>query len=177
MATDPVLGFTGHTPIVAIGTRSKIMDSGQLVWTIVIIVVALVILGLVLFFVQRRKKEKDHERAETLRQSAVDDELNARESEAKAARAAADAKQAQVDADRLQEEARSQNADAQSARSSAHEQAKRAQSLDPDAETRGSQNLDSSDARQDPIDDSNQPNRPSGTENGRANRDDGATGH
>ena len=156
------------------------MDSGQLVWIIVIIVVVLVVLGLVLFFGQRRKKEKDHERAETLRQSAADDELNARESEAKSAKAAADAKQAQVDADRLQEEARNQNAEAQSARASSQEQANKAKALDPNVETGGTRDGDASEAGRDPLGDPDQPrqsNPSDGTDKVGRHRDDGVTGH
>ena len=54
------------------------MDSGQLAWTITIIVAVLLILGLVFFFGRRWKQKKNHERAENLRQSAAADELDAR---------------------------------------------------------------------------------------------------
>ncbi|WP_427018088.1 hypothetical protein ACQCSX_05680 [Pseudarthrobacter sp. P1] len=107
------------------------MDSGQLAWTIIVIIVLLVVIGAVIFFGRRWKKTKDHERADNLRQSAAADELGARESEAKAARAAADAQQADVDAAHLRDEAHQRQADAESVRSRSEEQARKAEALDP----------------------------------------------
>ncbi|RAX51044.1 hypothetical protein DQ353_01235 [Arthrobacter sp. AQ5-05] len=136
------------------------MDSGQLVWIIVIAVVVLALLGLALFFAQRRKKEKDLEQAKTLREAAAEEELDAREKEARAARAEADAQQARVDADRLQDEARRLNHGAESARSSARERARHARSLDPDSDAGASRGQDPDDERQEPV---RNPHRDEGT--------------
>lgn len=147
------------------------MDSTQLAWTIAIIVVVLIILGLALFLGQRRKHAKDREHAENLRQSATADELKARENEAQAALAAANAQQAEVDAERLREEARNQAEEADSAR--AREQTMKAESLDPEGEIREHRATDVSDARRDPTIDPNQPEQSGNTGNERDPRDGG----
>lgn len=149
------------------------MDSGQLTWTIILIVVVLAIIVLGLFFGRRWKHAKDHEKAENLRQGAAAEELNAREGQAKAARAAADAQQAEVDAERLRDEARIQTEEAQSAQSRAEEQAMKADSIDPEVETEtsGRHRTDATGAPEEQPGDPNQPEQPRTTRDDGENRD------
>jgi hypothetical protein len=112
------------------------MNTTALIVLIVAIVVAIIIIIiLIAVFGRRRKREADRAKAANMRESAVDGQLDAREREANAARAAADAKQAEVNAERLRREAASQQGDAQAARADADEQARRADDVDPDVRT------------------------------------------
>ena len=72
----------------------------------IIIVGALVIVGLVVFFGRKRRLKAERHRAIEMRQEAETDELDAWEGEAKACRAEADVQQAEVDADRPRREVR-----------------------------------------------------------------------
>ena len=108
------------------------MDSGQLIWITIAIVVALVIVGLVVFFGRKGKLKADRHRAAEMRQTAKTHELGAREGEAKAARAEADAKQAEVDAERLRREAHDRQEDARTVREDSQKRVRDADELDPD---------------------------------------------
>ncbi|WP_426998232.1 hypothetical protein [Pseudarthrobacter sp. N5] len=113
------------------------MDSGQLMW--IVIVIALVIVGVVIFFGRKWKLKTDRRRAVEMRQTAKTDELGAREGEAKASRAEADAKQAEVDAERLRREAHDRQEDAQTVRERSQERVREADELDPDVDAGGCQ--------------------------------------
>jgi uncharacterized protein HemX len=113
------------------------MDTGQLVWIIVAIVILLALLAVVLYFGRKRTLDAQRNQAAELRQKAEEERLGARESEAKAVRAEADAKQAEVDAERLRREARERAEEAETGRSRSDDQVREANSLDPDTDVRG----------------------------------------
>ena len=113
------------------------MDTGQLVWIIVAIVVILAVLAVVLYFSRKRTLDQHREQAAELRQNAQENELGARESEARAMRAEADAKQAEVEAERLRSEARERAEEAETVRSRSDDQLREADALDPDTDVRG----------------------------------------
>ena len=127
------------------------MDSGQLVWIIVVvIVVALAVVGLVVFFGRKRKLNADRRQAVEMRQQAETDELGAREGEAKAARAEADAQQAEVDAERLRREARDRQKEARTVREGSQERVREADQLDPDVDAGGRRDAQTGEGRPGP---------------------------
>jgi flagellar biosynthesis/type III secretory pathway M-ring protein FliF/YscJ len=136
------------------------MDSGQLIWIIIVIVVALVIAGLVVFFGRKRKLTADRRRAVEMRQEAETDELGAREGEAKAARAEADAQQANVDAERLRREARDGQEEARTVREASQARVREANDLDPDVDAGGRRDAQAGEGQQGPDGDASQPDRP-----------------
>lgn len=136
------------------------MDSGQLVWIIIVIVVALAIVGLVVFFGRKRKLNADRSRAVEMRQQAETDELGAREGEAKAARAEADAQQAEVDAERLRREARDRQEEARTVREGSQERVREADQLDPDVDAGGRRDAQTGEGRSGPGGDAGQPGEP-----------------
>jgi FtsZ-interacting cell division protein ZipA len=113
------------------------VDSGQLVWIIIGVVVVLAIIAAAVYFNRKRKVDADRNRAAEMREKAKTDELGAREREAKAARAEADAKQAEVDAERLRRDARDKQQEAEGVRATSQEQLRKADELDPDVVTSG----------------------------------------
>jgi preprotein translocase subunit SecF len=134
------------------------MDSGQLIW--IVIVVALVIVGLVVFFGRKRKLKADRRRGVEMRQEAETDDLGAREGEAKAARAEADAQQAEVDAERLRREARDGQEDARTVREASQEQVREADELDPDVDAGGRRDAQAGEGQPRPDGGASQPGRP-----------------
>lgn len=108
------------------------MDSGQLVWIIIAIIVVLAIIALVVFLGRKRKIEAGRQKAAEIREQAREDEIAARDREAKAARAEADAQRADVEAQRLRERARAQQEEAEGVRASTQENLRKADELDPD---------------------------------------------
>ena len=60
------------------------MDTGQLIWLIVAIVILLAVLAVVLYFSRKRTLDAHRSQAAELRQKAQEDQLAARESEAEA---------------------------------------------------------------------------------------------
>lgn len=113
------------------------MDSGQLVWIIVGIVVVLAIVAVAVNISRKRKTEADRHRAAEMREKAEADQLAAKEHEAKAARAEADAKAAEVEAERLRQQARGTQQEAASVRANAEEQLRKADDVDPDVARSG----------------------------------------
>jgi uncharacterized protein HemX len=103
----------------------------------VAVVVLLALLAVVLYFSRKKTLDAHRNQAAELRQNAEENELGARESEAKAVRAQADAKQAEVDAERLRREARERAEEAEAVRSRSDDQVREANSLDPDTDVRG----------------------------------------
>jgi hypothetical protein len=160
MVCRRVLLFTGGISIAASGKRQIIMDSGQLMWIIIVVVVALAIVGLVAFFGRKRKLKADRGRAVEMRQEAETDELGAREGEAKAARAEADARQAEVDAERLRREARDGQEEARSVREASQERVREADELDPDVDAGGRRDAQAGEGEPGPEGDASQPGRP-----------------
>lgn len=135
------------------------MDTGQLMW-IIFVVVALVVVGLVVFFGRQRKLKADRRRAVEMRQESETDELGAREGEAKAARAEADAQQAEVDAERLRREARDGQADARTVREASQERVREADELDPDVDATGRRDAQTGEGQPGPHGGASQPGRP-----------------
>jgi flagellar biosynthesis/type III secretory pathway M-ring protein FliF/YscJ len=160
MVCRQVLLFTGGISIAASGKRQIIMDSGQLLWIIIVIVVALVIVGLVVFFGRKGKLKADRRRAGAMREKAETDELGARESEAKAARAEADAQQAEVDAERLRREAREGQEEARTVREASQERVREADDLDPDVDAGGRRDAQAGEGQPGPDGGAGQPGRP-----------------
>ncbi|VXB94348.1 Eukaryotic translation initiation factor 4B [Arthrobacter sp. 9AX] len=117
------------------------VETAPWVWVIVAIVVVVLIVLLLLATGRRRKalqqKRDDahREKAAEIRRDAQDRELDAREREAKAARAKADAEQAQVDAARLRQQAEHQATEAKSLREDIADRTRKADELDPDVTT------------------------------------------
>jgi FtsZ-interacting cell division protein ZipA len=111
------------------------VDSGQLVWIIVGIVVVLAIVAVVINLSRKRKTVADRNRAAEMREKAEADQLAAREHEAKAARADADAKAAEVEAERLRRQALGTQQEAETVRAGAQEQLRKADEVDPDVVT------------------------------------------
>lgn len=113
------------------------MNATQTMWIVIIIIVAvLVILGLVFYFGRRTQLAHRRIQATELRHTAKNDELNAREVEAKAAQADADAKQSEVDAARSRQEADERQGEAQAVRARSDDQSRQADELDPDVNGR-----------------------------------------
>lgn len=112
------------------------MNTTQLMWIVIIVVVILAILGFAFYFGRRRSLAIHRTQAAELRQAAQDDELTAREVDAKAARAVADAKQSEVDAARSRQEAVERQHEADAVRSHADDQARQADDVDPDTDLR-----------------------------------------
>ena len=135
------------------------MDSGQLIW-IVVIVVALVIVGLVVFLGRKRKLNADRHRAGEIRKQAETDELGAREGEAKAARAEKDAQQAEVDAKRLRREAREGQEDARTVREGSQERVRKADEMDPDVDAGERRDAQTGEGQPRPDGGAGQPGRP-----------------
>jgi flagellar biosynthesis/type III secretory pathway M-ring protein FliF/YscJ len=152
--------FTGGISIAGSGKRQITANSGQLVWIVVVIVVALVIVGLVVFSGRKRKLKADRRRAAEMRQQAETDELGAREGEAKAARAEADAQQAEVDTERLRREARDRQEEAQTVREGSQERVREADELDPTIDARGGRDSQAGENRPGPDGGTGQPGRP-----------------
>lgn len=136
------------------------MDSGQLLWIIIVVVVALAIVGLVVFFGRKRKLKADRHRAVEMRQEAETAELGAREGEAKAARAEADAQQAEVDAERLRREARDGQEEARTVREGSQARVREADELDPDVDAGGRRDGQPAEDEQGPDGGARQPDRP-----------------
>lgn len=111
------------------------MDTSTIVWIIVVVIIVIAVIILISYFGRRRKLEADRNRAGEMRETARNDELGAREGEAKAARADADAKQAAVDAERLRREASDRQEEAQTVRARSNEQSREANQIDPDVRT------------------------------------------
>jgi hypothetical protein len=178
MVTRQVLLFTGGISIAASGKRQITMNSGQLIWIIIVIVVALVLVGLVVFFGRKRKLNADRGRAVEMRQQAETDELGAREGEAKAARAEADAQQAEVDAERLRREARDRQEDARTVREGSQERVREADQLDPDVDAGGRRDAQTGEGRPGPDGGAGQPAQGTGpgsdiSGDGRSSRNQG----
>ncbi|MEO6942590.1 MAG: hypothetical protein ABI238_06440 [Terrimesophilobacter sp.] len=112
------------------------MNATQVTWIVIIVVVILAILGFAFYFSRRRSLASHRTQAAELRQAAQDDELTAREVDAKAARAVADAKQSEVDAARSRLEAVERQREADAVRSRADDQARQADDVDPDIDVR-----------------------------------------
>ncbi|WRH26259.1 LPXTG cell wall anchor domain-containing protein [Arthrobacter sp. JZ12] len=122
--------------------KAEAMDTTTWVWIIIGILVVLLIIGLIVFLGRKRrqahvqkKRREDHDRANQIREEAHAKDLEAREREAHATRAAAEAQQAEVDAERLRREAEQRQADAQGLRRETEERARHADEIDPFAET------------------------------------------
>lgn len=118
--------------------KAEAMDAMTWVWIIIGILVVLLIIGLIVFLGRKRrnahlekKKHEEHERANQIREEARVKDLEAREREAHATRAAAEAQQAEVDAERLRLEAEQRQAHAQDLRRETEERARQADEIDP----------------------------------------------
>jgi len=111
------------------------VDSGQLIWIIIGVIVVLAIIAVVVMLGRRRKVDANRNRAVEMREQAKADELGAKEREAKALRAEADAKQAEVESERLRAEARGTQQEAESVRADVEEKRRKADELDPDVRT------------------------------------------
>jgi FtsZ-interacting cell division protein ZipA len=117
------------------GEKGIIVDSGQLIWIIIGVIVVLAIIAVVVVLGRRRKVDANRNRAVEMREQAKADELGAKEREAKALRAEADAKQAEVESERLRAEARGTQQEAESVRADVEEKRRKADELDPDVRT------------------------------------------
>ncbi|GAB3805751.1 hypothetical protein GCM10028798_28030 [Humibacter antri] len=107
-------------------------------WIVLIVVIAIIVIIIVVIALtagRRRKRGLDRQRAEELRAAARDDDLAAREREAKASRANADAQQAGVEAERRRRDADAHAAQAGDARASVDRKLSRADEIDPDVDT------------------------------------------
>ncbi len=118
------------------------METSQLIWIIIGIVVVLAVIGLVVALGRKRRqarvehqKEKGRQQAAEIRQKAQDTELEAREREARAAMADAEAQRAEVEAERLRREASERQSDAQVLREETVNHSRKADELDPDIDT------------------------------------------
>jgi uncharacterized protein HemX len=119
------------------------VETSQLIWIIIGIVVVLAVIGLLVALGRKRRqahlehqKEKSRQQAAEIRQKAQDTELEAREREARAAMADAEAQRAELEAERLRREASERQSDAQSLREETMHHARRADELDPDVDTK-----------------------------------------
>jgi membrane-bound lytic murein transglycosylase len=115
------------------------MDTAQLVWIIVAIVIVIAVVALVAALARKRRaahaeqqREADRRRAEELRQTAQQADLQARERDATALKAEADARQAEVEAERLRMQAERHAADARSSHDRAQDHFRQAEEVDPD---------------------------------------------
>ena len=119
-----------------------IVETATWVWLLVAVVVVVLIVLLLATgrrrkAMQQKRDEAHREKAADIRREAADLELDAREREAKAARARADAEQAQVDAARLRQNADQRTGEAQSLREDVAERARKADDVDPDVKRDG----------------------------------------
>ena len=121
------------------------MNTTQVTWLVIVVVVILAILGFALYFGRRRRLANHRTQAAELRQTAQDDELTAREVDAKAARAVADAKQSEVDAARSRQEAVERQHEADAVRSHAEDQTRQADDVDPDIDVRRRRDIEPDD--------------------------------
>ena len=113
------------------------MSSPQIVWTVVIILAALVLVGLVAFSVRRRSLSDDRARAEELREQA--DRRAAADlpaAEARAREAEARAEQARLAAQRAEERAEAAELELARQRALHEDRVRAADRLDPDVDHR-----------------------------------------
>jgi flagellar biosynthesis/type III secretory pathway M-ring protein FliF/YscJ len=121
------------------------MDSSNVIWLIVAIVVALIVIAALIALSKRmaaRKDDQHRERAGELREQAAATHQGIRKHQAEADAVDARAREMRAEADRKQAEAKRLEAEAQDKRSTLHEHVERrdevlrqADDLDPDVET------------------------------------------
>lgn len=132
------------------------VDTASWIWIVVAVVVIVAILLLLLGGRRRKamqqKRDQEHrEKAAEIRREAENKEIDAREREAKAARARADAEQAQVNAARLRQEAEQKAHEAEELRTEVAGHARKADEIDPDVGNGGGRRARREDGERQPL--------------------------
>lgn len=100
---------------------------------------------------QQKRDQEHREKAAEIRREAENKEIDAREREAKAARARADAEQAQVNAARLRQEAEQKAHEAEELRTEVAGHARKADEIDPDVGNGGGRRARREDGERRPL--------------------------